>query len=102
MPLHSDSEIAPGCKREQEENAAASVCIKIKDHNNLFRQPKVDLSFENCLETLQSQVLHKPIGPIRGSERLVRLQVVCPLFSEELQRKVILVLLKAGLQLTLP
>ena len=77
----------PDCKRGKEENAAAPVCTTIKDHNNDFLQRKVDLSFEHCLETLQSQ----------GSERVFRLQVVCPSFAVELQRKVILALLKAGL-----
>ena len=88
----------PDCKRGQEENAVAPISTTIKDHNNDFLQRKVDLSFERCIETLQSQVLDEPIGPIRGSERVVRLQVVCPTFAVELQRNVIPALLKAGLE----
>ena len=107
VPLHSallktgmevTAKSLPDCKRGKEENAAAPVCTTIKDHNNDFLQCKVDLSFENCLEALQLQVLDEPIGPIQGSERVVRLQVVCPSFAVELQRKVIPALLKAGLQ----
>ena len=75
---------------------AGTVSITIKDHKNELLQRKVDLSFEHCIETLQSQVLDKPIGPIRGCERVVRL--ICPSFVVELQRKVIPALLKAGLQ----
>ena len=104
VPLHSalfktgmevTAKSLPDCKRGKE---AAPVCTTSKDHNNDFLQRKVDLSFEHCLETLQSQVLDEPIRPIHGSERVVRLQVVCPSFAVELQRKVIAALLKAGLQ----
>ena len=107
VPLHSallktgmevTAKSLPDCKRGKEENASAPVCTTIKDHNNDFLQRKVDLSFEHCLETLQSQVLDEQIGPIQGSERVVRLQVVRPSFAVELQRKVIPALLKAGLQ----
>ena len=107
VPLHSallktgmevTAKSLPDCKRGKEENASAPVCTTIKDHNNDFLQRKVDLSFEHCLETLQSQVLDEQIGPIQESERVVRLQVVRPSFAVELQRKVIPALLKAGLQ----
>jgi len=73
----------------------------VKDHNNSFLQRKVkyvDLSFEVCLDKLQSQVLDEPVPSIQGSERVVRLQAVCSVFASELQSRTIPALVRAGLQ----
>jgi len=71
----------------------------VKDHNNSFLQRKVDLSFQDCLEKLQYQILEEPILSIRGSERVVRLQVTSPLFASELQNRAIPALIRVGLVL---
>ena len=88
----------PDCKRGREEYAVAPLCTTVKDHNNSFLQRKVDHSFEYCLEKLQSQVLDEPVSSVRGCERVVRLQAVCPAFASELQNRAIPALVKAGLQ----
>ena len=89
------------CTTGKEENAVAPLCTTVKDHNNDFLQRKVDLSFQHCLEALQSQVLEEeePVASIRGRERVVRMQVVSPIFASELQNKAIQALIKAGLVL---
>ena len=76
----------------------APLCTTVKDHNNSFLQRKVDLSFESCLDKLQSQVLEEPVASIQGCERVVRLQAVCPVFASELQSRAIPALVRAGLQ----
>jgi len=88
----------PDCKRGREEYAVAPLCTTVKDHNNSFLQRKVDLSFESCLDNLQSQVLEEPVASIQGCERVVRLQAVCPVFASELQSRAIPALVRAGLQ----
>ena len=87
-----------GCSRGKEENAVALLCITLKDHNNSFLQRKVDVSFQHCLEALESQILEEPVPSIHGSKRVVRLQVGSPVFSSEsLQNRAIPALTKAGL-----
>ena len=85
------------CLRGKEENAVAPLCTTLKDHNNSFLQRKVDVSFQHCLEALESQVLEEPVPSIHGSERVVRLQVDSPVFSSELQNRAIPALTRAGL-----
>ena len=87
------------CTRGKEENVVTPLCTTVKDHNNSFLQEKVDLSFQYCLEKLQSQVLEEPIPSIHGSERVVRLQVASPIFATELQNRAIPALIRAGLVL---
>ena len=108
VPVHSalletDMEVTAkllqDCTTGKEENAVAPLCTTVKDHNNDFLQRKVDLSFQHCLEALQSQVLEEPVASIRGRERVVRMQVVSPIFASELQNKAIPALIKAGLVL---
>ena len=85
------------CSRGKEENAVAPLCTTVKDHNNSFLQRKVDVSFQHCLEGLESQILEEPVPSIHGSERVVRLQVQSPVFSSELQNRAIPALTRAGL-----
>ena len=85
------------CSRGKEENAVAPLCTTVKDHNNSFLQRKVDVSFQHCLEALESQILEEPVPSIYGSERVVRLQVQSPVFSSELQNRAIPALTRAGL-----
>ena len=85
------------CSRGKEENAVAPLCTTVKDHNNSFLQRKVDVSFQHCLEALESQILEEPLPSIQGSERVVRLQVQSPVFSSELQNRAIPALTRAGL-----
>ena len=87
------------CTRGKEENVVTPLCTTVKDHNNSFLQRKVDLSFQHCLEKLQSQILEEPIPSIHGSERVVRLQVASPIFASELQNRAIPALIRAGLVL---
>ena len=67
-----------GCSRGNEENAVAPLCTTLKDHDNSFLQRKVDVSFQHCLEVLESQILEEPVPSIHGSECVVRLQVGSP------------------------
>lgn len=85
------------CTRGKEENAVAPLCTTVKDHNNSFMQRKVDVSFQHCLEALESQILDEPVPSIHGSERVVRLQVPSPVFSSDLQNRAIPALTRAGL-----
>ena len=85
------------CLRGKEENAVAPLYTTVKDHNNSFLQRKVDVSFQHCLEALESQILEEPVPSIHGSERVVRLQVQSPVFSSELQNRAIPALTRAGL-----
>ena len=85
--------------RGKEENVVTPSCKTLKDHNNSFLQRKVDLSFQHCLEKLQSQILEEPIPSIHGSERVVRLQVASPIFASELQNRAIPALIRASLVL---
>lgn len=108
IPVHSallDTEMEvtakslQDCTRGKEENVVTPLCTTVKDHNNSFLQRKVDLSFQHCLEKLQSQVLEEPIPSIHGSERVLRLQVASPIFASELQNRAIPALIRAGLVL---
>ena len=85
------------CSRGKEENAIAPLCTTLKDQNNSFLQRKVDVSFQHCLEALESQILEEPVPSIHGGEHVVRLQVGSPLFSSELQNRAIPALTRAGL-----
>lgn len=88
------------CTRGKEENDVTPLCTTVKDHNNSFLQRNnKDLSFNHCLEKLQSQILEEPIPSIYGSEHVVRLQVVSPIFVLELQNRAIPAFIRAGLVL---
>ena len=89
------------CTRGKEENVVTPLCTTVKDHNNSFLQRKVDLSFQHCLEKLQSQSLEESIPSIHDSERVVRLQVATPIFASELQNRAIPALIRASLVLNI-
>ena len=85
------------CSRGKEENAVGPLCTTVKDHNNSFLQRRVDVSFQHCLEALESQILEEPVPSIHGSERVVRLQIQSPVVSTELQNRAIPAITRAGL-----
>lgn len=88
----------PVCKRGSEEEACAPLCTTLKDHNNHFMQTKVDISFSHNLQLLQEQLIEEPLESVHASERVVRLQVVCSLFTARLRDKLIPPLVSFGLQ----
>ena len=73
----------PVCKRGSEEESCAPLCTTLNDHNNHFIQTKVDKSFSHSLELLQDQIIEEPLESVNASERVVRVQVVCGLFTEK-------------------
>ena len=107
VPLHSTlletgmeviAKALPVCKRGNEEESCAPLCTTLKDHNNHFMQTKVDMSFSHSLQLLQDQLVEEPLESLHASERVVRLQVVCGLFSAKLRDKLIPSLVSSGLQ----
>ena len=107
VPLHSTlletgmeviAKALPVCKRGNEEESCAPLCTTLKDHNNHFMQSKVDMSFSHSLQLLQDQLVEEPLESLHASERVVRLQVVCSLFSAKLRDKLIPSLVSSGLQ----
>ena len=90
----------PDCKKGKEEQASSPLCTTLKDHANSFLQNKVDLSFNRGLEILRDQVLEieNLVDSLRGSEHVVRLQVLSSSFSSRLRDKGIPALVRAGLQ----
>ena len=69
-----------------------------KISHNQFIQTKVDKSFSHNLRLLRNQVIEEPIEFLHASERVVRLQVVCSLFTSKLRDKLIPRLVRSGLQ----
>ena len=107
VPLHSTlletgmeviAKALPVCKRGSEEESCAPLCTTLKDHNNHFMQTKVDMSFSHSLQLLQDQLVEEPLDSLHASERVVRLQVVCSLFSAKLRNKLIPSLFSSGFQ----
>ena len=107
VPLHSTlletgmeviAKVLPVCKRGNEEDSCAPLCTTLKDHNNHFMQTKVDMSFSHSLQLLQDQLVEEPLESLHASERVVRLQVVCSLFTAKLRDKLIPSLVSSGLQ----
>ncbi|KAL9960070.1 hypothetical protein ACROYT_G033473 [Oculina patagonica] len=90
--------LLPACKRGGEEKSCAPLCTTLKDHNNHFLQTKVDESFSHSLQSLQQQLVEEPLESLNASERVVRLQVVCSMFSTKLREKIIPSLVSSGLQ----
>ena len=88
----------PVCKRGGEEESCAPLCITLKDHNNHFIQTKVDASFSHGLQLLQDQLIEEPLESLHASERVVKLQVVCSVFTANLRDKLIPSLVRSGLQ----
>ena len=88
----------PVCKRGGEEESCAPLCTKLEDHNNHFIQTKVDASFSHGLQLLQDQLIEEPLKSLHASERVVRLQVVCSVFTAKLRDKLIPSLVSSGLQ----
>lgn len=110
VPLHSallntgmevTAKALPTCKRGNEEESAAPLCTTVKDHNNMFIQNKVDLSFAHGMEILQHQLIDEPVSTLHGSERVVRLQVISSSFTTRLRDKLIPALVSAGLEFDL-
>ena len=96
VPLHSTlletgmeviAKVLPVCKRGNEEDSCALLCTTLKDHKNHFIQTKVDMSFSHSLQLLQDQLVEEPLESLHASERVVRLQVVCSLFTAKLRDK---------------
>ena len=107
VPLHSalletgmevTAKALPVCKRGGEEESCAPLCTTLKDHNNHFIQTKVDASFSHGLQLLQDQLIEEPLESLHASERVVRLQVVCSVFTAKLRDKLIPSLVSSGLQ----
>ena len=107
VPLHTallqtgmevTAKALPDCKRGGEENSCAPLCTTLKDHNNRFIQAKVDNSFSHSLQLLQDQLIEEPLDSLHASERVVRLQVVCSMFTSKLRDKIIPSLVSSGLQ----
>lgn len=107
VPLHSalletgmevTAKALPVCKRGGEEESCAPLCTTLKDHNNHFIQTKVDASFSHGLQLLQDQLIEEPLESLHASERAVRLQVVCSVFTAKLRDKLIPSLVSSGLQ----
>ena len=107
VPLHSalletgmevTAKALPVCKRGGEEDSCAPLCTTLKDHNNHFIQTKVDASFSHGLQLLQDQLIEEPLESLHASERVVRLQVVCSVFTAKLRDKLIPSLVSSGLQ----
>ena len=92
------AKVLPVCKRGNEETSCAPLCTTLKDHNNHFMQTKVDMSFSHRLQLLQDQLVEEPLESLHASERVVRLQVVCSLFTAKLRDKLIPSLVSSGLQ----
>ena len=87
------------CNKGKEEQAAALLRTILKDHNNNFLQQKVDLSFSHGLKTLQDQLIEEPLeDSLRGSERVVRLEVISNAFYAVLRDKGVPALVRAGLK----
>ena len=84
--------------RGNEEESCAPLCTTLRDHNSHFMQTKVDMSFPHSLQLLQDQLVEEPLESVHASERVVRLQVVCSLFSAKLRDKLIPSLVSSGLQ----
>ncbi|XP_078383761.1 uncharacterized protein LOC144666234 isoform X2 [Oculina patagonica] len=60
---------------------------------------KVDLSFSHGLKTLQDQLMEEPLeDSLRGSERVVRLQIISTAFCPVLRDKGVPALVRAGLK----
>ena len=108
VPVHSvllgtemevNAKVLPECKKGKEEQSAAPLCTILKDHNNNFLQEKVDLSFSHGLKTLQDQLMEEPLeDSLRGSERVVRLEIISNAFCRVLRDKGIPALVRAGLK----
>ena len=107
VPLHSalletgmevTAKALPVCKRGSEEESCAPLCTTLKDHNNHFIQTKVDTSFSHSLQLLQDQMMEEPLESLQARERVVRLQVVCNLFTAKLRDKLIPSLVSSGLK----
>lgn len=108
VPVHSvlldtemevNAKVLPECKKGKEEKSAAPLCTTLKDHNNNFLQEKVDLSFSYGLKTLQDQLMEEPLeDSLRGSERVVRLEVISNAFCSVLRDKGVPALVRAGLK----
>ena len=98
----SDSEspvkVAKVCKRENEEDSCAPLCTTLKDHSNHFIQTEVNMSFSHSHQLLQDQLVDEPLESPHASEHVVRLQVVCSLFTAKLRDKLIPSLVSSGLQ----
>ena len=107
VPLHSallqtamevTAKTLPVCKKGNEEESCVPLCNTLKDHNNQFIQTKVDKSFSHNLQLLRNQVIEEPIEFLHASEHVVRLQVVCSLFTSKVRDKLIPCLVHSGLQ----
>ena len=97
--MEVSAKILPECKKGKEEKSAAPLCTTLKDHNNNFLQEKVDLSFSYGLKTLQDQLMEEPLeDSLRGSERVVRLEVISNAFCSVLRDKGVPALVRAGLK----
>ena len=58
----------------------------------------MDRSFPHNLRLLRNQVIEEPIEFLHASECVVRLRVVCSLFTSKLRDKLIPCLVRSGLQ----
>jgi len=75
------------------------LCTTLKDHNTNFLQEKVDLSFSYGLKALQDQLMEEPLeDSLRGSERIVRLEVISNKFCSVLRDNGVPALVRAGLK----
>lgn len=97
--MEVNAKVLPECQKGKEEQSAAPLCTSLKDHNNNFLQEKVDLSFSHGLKTLQDQLMEEPLeDSLRGSERVVRLQIISTAFCPVLRDKGVPALVRAGLK----
>ena len=95
--MEVNAKVLPECKKGKEEKSAAQLCTTLKDHNNNFLQEKVYLSFSHGLKTLQDQLMEEPLeDSLRGSERVVRLEVISNAFCSVLRDKGVPALVRAG------
>ena len=89
----------PECKRRKQEKSASPLCTTRQDHSNDFMAKKVDPSFSHELESLKEQLMEEPlVNSLRGSENVVRLQVVSSAFCLPLRDNGIPALLQVVLR----
>ena len=107
VPMHSTlletgmaviAKVLPDRKRGNKEDSCAPLCTTLKDDNNHLMQTKVDMSFSHSLQLLQDQLVEEPLESLHASEHVVRLQVVCSLFTAKLRDKLIPSVVSSGLQ----
>ena len=86
-------------KREKRKNQPPRYVQPSKITIITFCRKKVDLSFSYGLKTLQDQLMEEPPeDSLRGSERVVRLEVISNAFCSALRDKGVPALVRAGLK----